>query len=616
MGALSSIFVSMKKIIIAALSLVTSLGAWAEEVYSIDYSPAGKNALAKSMDGQVKGQGFAQALEITPELTTQYAGCEITSFNFYLPSHVAQKQNRIFDYTIFITEELDEEPILTQEYHTTRTSQMQRMKVTLDEPYKLEAGKSFYVGMQYKLTSQYDQSFVVDGLDPQGDYTAGWIGVLQDDGSYFWDNYTDRFSSLCLGVTISGSTLPVDQAVVQSVSTQSVVTPGEPFSYQLIFQNVGATDVKTIEVEYSIGAGEPTVETYDYGNKAIAYNNFGVLTFSDLIYNTVSPDDVTIKAKITKINDVANEATPNEGSTTFLCLEPGTGYERQVVIEEITGTWCGNCPLGIITMERIRKENPTGGIIPIAVHFNDDMQQDSWYDVIAISGGTAPFAVFNRYTSCHPGDYNAVMEVCNQIKSIPAIAKVDVEASFDNNEHSVTVTANTEFAFNYSDAAKRYRLAIALTQDNVGPYEQTNYLSGADGDYDGWENKPSEASTMFNDVAINLDSYTGIVGSIPNEVVAGESYEFTRAYNVKNYIPLDDLNVVVYLINAQTGIIETAAVQKAKSATSGIELPTVATDDNGAAAVEYFNLQGMRVSNPKTGIFIRRQGNTVTKVTM
>ena len=35
-------------------------------------------------------------------------------------------------------------------------------------------------------------------------------------------------------------------------------------------------------------------------------------------------------------------------------------------------------------------------------------------------------------------------------------------------------------------------------------------------------------------------------------------------------------------------------------------------DEN--APVEYFNLQGIRVANPDNGVFIRRQGNTVTKV--
>ena len=38
----------------------------------------------------------------------------------------------------------------------------------------------------------------------------------------------------------------------------------------------------------------------------------------------------------------------------------------------------------------------------------------------------------------------------------------------------------------------------------------------------------------------------------------------------------------------------------------------VAVENN--AAVEYFNLQGVRVANPENGLYIRRQGATVSKV--
>lgn len=44
---------------------------------------------------------------------------------------------------------------------------------------------------------------------------------------------------------------------------------------------------------------------------------------------------------------------------------------------------------------------------------------------------------------------------------------------------------------------------------------------------------------------------------------------------------------------------------------SGVE-DVVVSDEN--APVEYYNLQGIRVSNPEGGVYIRRQGNTVTKV--
>ncbi|MDE6197957.1 MAG: hypothetical protein K2F91_08865, partial [Muribaculaceae bacterium] len=43
---------------------------------------------------------------------------------------------------------------------------------------------------------------------------------------------------------------------------------------------------------------------------------------------------------------------------------------------------------------------------------------------------------------------------------------------------------------------------------------------------------------------------------------------------------------------------------------AGIE--NVTTENN--APVEYFNLQGVRVANPENGLYIRRQGNKVSKV--
>lgn len=48
-----------------------------------------------------------------------------------------------------------------------------------------------------------------------------------------------------------------------------------------------------------------------------------------------------------------------------------------------------------------------------------------------------------------------------------------------------------------------------------------------------------------------------------------------------------------------------------EAVTTGIAQITVSDDSN--APVEYFNLQGMRVQNPESGIYIRRQGSKATK---
>ena len=46
---------------------------------------------------------------------------------------------------------------------------------------------------------------------------------------------------------------------------------------------------------------------------------------------------------------------------------------------------------------------------------------------------------------------------------------------------------------------------------------------------------------------------------------------------------------------------------------AGAGVQGVAIDDANAP-VEYFNLQGVRVSNPENGLYIRRQGNKVEKI--
>jgi len=49
-----------------------------------------------------------------------------------------------------------------------------------------------------------------------------------------------------------------------------------------------------------------------------------------------------------------------------------------------------------------------------------------------------------------------------------------------------------------------------------------------------------------------------------------------------------------------------------EAGSSAIE--NIAADEN--APVEYYNLQGVRVANPESGLYIRKQGNTATKVVL
>lgn len=49
---------------------------------------------------------------------------------------------------------------------------------------------------------------------------------------------------------------------------------------------------------------------------------------------------------------------------------------------------------------------------------------------------------------------------------------------------------------------------------------------------------------------------------------------------------------------------------------TALDCISVHESENGESSVEYYNLQGMKIVNPTGGIFIKKQGNKVTKVVL
>lgn len=579
---------------------------------SFDYSPAFEPYTALSFNGQKKGDKFAQAFEFTSEMTSAFAGSRITSFNFYLGANTITNKNGILNYTIFLTKDLTEDPFYEQEFVTTSKTAFEQCKVELNQPYTIVDGEPIFIGMKYQLASQKDAHVVID-YTSHSDIEGGWVAVYNDSTeTYEWDNIASQVGFICLGATIVGERMPENQAAADYVSCIPVVSTDSPFDFSFIYHNTGVTPITEVELEYTIGNKAPVTKTFTYSNQNFGFNKFAQLNFSGASYDVASSDDVEIKVEITKVNGVENVNKTPSASTTFICINKGTGYDKNVVVEEIGGTWCGWCPRGIVIMDSIAEVFTDGTIIPVSVHTGDEMTQESWANVAALSGGSAPFAVINRYLPADVTTFAEVVGACKSVMLIPSIGKIAVQAESVEADHSINITTTSQFIFDFKDAANRYRIAFGITQDNVGPYKQTNYYAGgSNGEYSGWEKLPNPASTTYNDVALDLVTYSGIRNSVPNEVKAGTPYTFSYNYKLDPKVPFDNVHVVAYLLDIRNGIVENAATVR-ELAVAGVE--SITADDNSNAPVEYFNLQGVRIENPANGIFIRRQGSAVSKV--
>ena len=98
--------------------------------------------------------------------------------------------------------------------------------------------------------------------------------------------------------------------------------------------------------------------------------------------------------------------------------------------------------------------------------------------------------------------------------------------------------------------------------------------------------------------------------SMPVCVLQRDSYE-DGVHTLSNTASAD--NTTIYVYSSGNGI---AAYSMTRRIVTGVEDISTDNDDADDENTEYYNLQGIRVHQPLApGIYIRRQGNTVTKVT-
>ena len=231
-------------------------------------------------------------------------------------------------------------------------------------------------------------------------------------------------------------------------------------------------------------------------------------------------------------------------------------FNRKVVVEEGTGTWCQWCPRGIVGMREMLDRHPDT-FIPIAVHANDAMQTDSYAGLLNQKLSFYPSCTMNRTQTFDPNteDLEKYYNISTNGKTT---AKISMTAWWlDAGKRNLQVNTTTNFAYDTSDD---YRIAYVVTENNVGPYAQQNaYAGGDEGEMGGFENLPSSALIYHNHVARYISRLNGTHRTVPEEPRGGVDYEYSYQMelpgNVQN---ADNIEIIVLLINQETFEIENA----------------------------------------------------------
>ncbi len=577
------------------------------------------------------GDSVAFIMEFDKANTEFFAGNSITGFFAYSAVNTRLGMNTIINATVFITEDLGEEPFYTQKVKFG-TDYLTQNVFTLDTPLKIESGKTFFIGIKYKVSSNFDYYFVYDGAYHDSD-AGGYYGVLtKDDPQWFWGNMSSQVGFWCQGVTITGDSMPHDRADIPATSAPLVLAKDQSTYYIALVRNKAANAISNVEVTTQVANQTPVTQTVNLASP-IGYGSTAQIQLTNIVCSSVGAN-IPMTSKITKINGQPNNDT-SVSTTLLTCMDSNTGYDRKVVVEEGTGTWCGWCPLGYSTMESLREKY--SDIIPVAVHAgspDEPMLSATYAPVAAAFFSGYPSAVMNRYTSVDIQSLEAVEQYYNAFKSIPAIA--DVKLSFMPNDDwsTIQLTASATFAFDYTNN-DTFQFAYVLTEDNVGPYTQQNYASGYS-DYSGtvWYDQPEEVDLIFNDVARDIKDGFGLSNSLPANITKGQVVTHSTTMSTANISNVNNMNMAVYLINTTTGMIENAAMIKAAQA-AGVTNAVVENDNvtvttvNGGITVEgdvenvdVYGIDGRHVAHSKAagtinlagGLYIVKANDTTVKV--
>lgn len=600
----------MRKLLLALTILMTaSVCASAQEGGFINFSYAGKVETAQRLMDLQKDAYIYQAFEFPGELLKSYSGSKITRFYMHSP-YTASSVNPNTEITMFLSHGLNEQPFYTQDAKIAELSYTQNM-IPLSEPYTLEADKALYVGFKMKNNDPKAYYIVVDNV-PNSNQSC--LLGRSDNGGWpsSWANQSSNMGAICMGCILEGETLPLNLISTESLTAPQYVMAGQDAVFQLAISNNGANAIKSLDLKVSARGEEAYTITVPV-EPALENRESTAVPLTVKAFATSGTKDVEVSVE--KVNGAVPSVLPASQTASTLCIEQG--YPRRLVVEEGTGTWCGWCPSGIVCLDYLKEKYEN--VYVVAVHFGSDpMKVESympWVDKYS-PNGAAPMMMLNRLNHAIPIDGKTIYDNLIDLQiANPSYAKATINGGKLSEDES-TVTFDTEYEFGI-DGNSHFRVSVALVEDGIGPFNQSNYYNGgAYGDMDGWGSKGDQVKTIYNDVARGLSNFPG-ENCFPVRIAKGEKYTAEISMNDISKVNSDKFRAILMITDALTGEILNADMKEFEKSKMKDNAVTSVIADTLPESV--YTLDGVKVARAAdgslpAGIYVIVRGGKASKV--
>lgn len=365
-------------------------------------------------------------------------------------------------------------------------------------------------------------------------------------------------------------------------------------------------------------------------------------TYTKFEFDKSLPLNVGVTNKFNVLLDVEGEQTQVTKSINNLVFQP----VKRVVLEENTGRDCSNCPLGIVTIDNLKKRFGDK-FLPIAIHgYTGDPLGTGLENYFGYLGlNAAPTAVINRSDSIlspmvsdgNGGYYmsKAALEAatgytCSDLWSDyvekevvkSALSEVTASINYDESSRTISVPAAVRYAMN-AESQNINLFAVLVEQEVPAIYQSNGFSSIVSDILLPWSQGGTYASSYvtgfnYDDVCRGTwgTTYLGTGGLIPANIVAGEEYKVNDIKFVlgdNSDINPQNCQAIVMMFDANTGKYINAVRTATVGESTGIT--PVIVNGNAANANAWYTLSGMKLMQKPTaaGIYIHNGKKVVIK---
>lgn len=409
--------------------------------------------------------------------------------------------------------------------------------------------------------------------------------------------------SLLLGLSVLS---PLSASAQDAADLQLL----RPKTYSTLFQcgdlitvygtikNVDGATVTTPSLYYSLNNGAisgkfPIEVTLERGKSTPFAIQIPALLFEDT--------DVTIDLEVRNSNGTADTyPDDNFKQVTGLRVEEHP-FIRKMVVEEGTGTWCGNCPRGIVGLETMKANYPER-FIGIAVHNGDPMVVGAYDKWMTGNVDGLPGCLINRDGAAHDPSPTDLTKYMTQNAALKEAAEAEVTASATLT--GGVLNAQAEVLFREAASGRKYYVVFVLVQDGLTGKQKNYYAGGGFGKMDGWEDLPAEVETTYKEVARGVWPVPEGNASLalPANVEAGTTYTASldiATADVKKF-DAENSRLVALLIDGDSKVILNAGECELTVA-EGIGTVLAPISTAGSAS---YDLNGRQLTAPAKGISI------------